>query len=464
MEQGGKCPESEVDAKKDNHHPCSISPCLGGGSCESHDGTFTCYCLPGRTGKFCEKVVKRADIVTAGFTGQSFVLISSPKYSGPRTSVRIKFKPHSRDGVILFSSLDSDQVLGNLSLSLVEGHVQLRYHEDDRQITLQSSSIIHLGYWHSLTLHTYHGDVMMQVEGEEPIVATFKQGKIAGLGGSVYIGGVTAESSENFRGCLADLTVGHHPVSLVSPVEPALREAVGIVDCENLPCSDSLCGPSEDCYSDGDKGEGVSAKCEHTPDLCHPNPCQGGGQCVRQGRDTFQCLCKSGRGGRLCDSSLMDIMMADQADHEDLAMDKVMEFDGRRLVKIMNRGERRSFSERRNEFEFEMRTVDKNGVMVSVSGWHTAFARDLFEISLVDGRIEVRVKIGSDVGVGVSRGSMNTGKWRRVWVGRRERRVMVKIMGKESFSFNIGDLQKNKKRRRTSFKSDGFICLGKLTL
>ena len=38
---------------------CSSSPCLGGGSCESHDGTFTCYCGVGRWGQFCEKVVKK---------------------------------------------------------------------------------------------------------------------------------------------------------------------------------------------------------------------------------------------------------------------------------------------------------------------------------------------------------------------------------------------------------------------
>ena len=31
--------------------PCLSSPCLAGASCERHDGTYSCYCPPGRWGK-----------------------------------------------------------------------------------------------------------------------------------------------------------------------------------------------------------------------------------------------------------------------------------------------------------------------------------------------------------------------------------------------------------------------------
>ena len=30
--------------------PCGSSPCLFGGTCEAHDGTFTCFCTADRTG------------------------------------------------------------------------------------------------------------------------------------------------------------------------------------------------------------------------------------------------------------------------------------------------------------------------------------------------------------------------------------------------------------------------------
>ena len=48
----------------------------------------------------------------------------------------------------------------------------------------------------------------------------------------------------------------------------------------------------------------------------------------------------------------------------------------------------------------------------------------MFEISLVDGKLEVKVEIGPNVGIGVSRRSLNTGKWKKVWVGRKGMRVL----------------------------------------
>ena len=87
----------------------------------------------------------------------------------------------------------------------------------------------------------------------------------------------------------------------------------------------------------------------------------------------------------------------------------------------------------------------------------------MFEISLVDGKLEVKVEIGPNVGIGVSRRSLNTGKWEKVWVGRKGRRVPVKIVGDESFSFHIGENEENKLGRK-SLKSDGYIWLGKLRI
>ena len=33
---------------------CHPSPCHNGGSCESHDGVFTCYCPQGFAGSLCQ--------------------------------------------------------------------------------------------------------------------------------------------------------------------------------------------------------------------------------------------------------------------------------------------------------------------------------------------------------------------------------------------------------------------------
>ena len=47
--------------------------------------------------------------------------------------------------------------------------------------------------------------------------------------------------------------------------------------------------------------------------------------------------------------------------------------------------------------------------------------------------------------------------------GEEGKRVLVKIVGDESFSFNIGKNEGNK-RRRKSIKCDGYIWLGKLLI
>ena len=45
---------------------CSFSPCEAGGTCEEHDGTFTCHCGKGRTGKYCQQEVEDTAYTEAG--------------------------------------------------------------------------------------------------------------------------------------------------------------------------------------------------------------------------------------------------------------------------------------------------------------------------------------------------------------------------------------------------------------
>jgi hypothetical protein len=84
----------------------------------------------------------------------------------------------------------------------------------------------------------------------------------------------------------------------------------------------------------------------------------------------------------------------------------------------------------------------------------------MFEISLLDGKLKVKVKIETDVGVGMSRRRIHTGDWNKVWVGRR---VLVKIVGDESFSLYNGENKDNKKGRK-SIQSYGYIWIGKLII
>ena len=140
--------------------PCSEATCQGGGTCESHDGTFTCYCPKTRTGKFCEReLVSSVSEHVSGFTGSTRVSLVNTgyKHNTPKYSIRFRFKPLSGEGVIVHS--------GDTLIALHNGHLQLSYGHGNSSETLvlQSSYPLTLNTWHEASIQTYHADVMMQV-------------------------------------------------------------------------------------------------------------------------------------------------------------------------------------------------------------------------------------------------------------------------------------------------------------
>ena len=57
---------------------CHPNPCQGGGTCEEHDGVFTCYCPEGLTGSRCQHDVTKTNISVASFVGESLVGVITP--------------------------------------------------------------------------------------------------------------------------------------------------------------------------------------------------------------------------------------------------------------------------------------------------------------------------------------------------------------------------------------------------
>ena len=129
----------------------------------------------------------------------------------------------------------------------------------------------------------------MQLGEEEPVVGTFDNGKIRGFGKTVNIRGVTADSPDNFHGCLADVRIGRQAVNPVSYAEPLVLRTVGLASCEHIQCNESDCESYNNCDSaDGKCRKGaLSSNLRSTTGPCHPNPCQGGGRCLRGHRDIF---------------------------------------------------------------------------------------------------------------------------------------------------------------------------------
>ena len=55
---------------------CSSNPCQDGGTCEDHDGTFTCFCSEKRSGRFCQTPVYSPKLHIPSFSGGGHVLFS----------------------------------------------------------------------------------------------------------------------------------------------------------------------------------------------------------------------------------------------------------------------------------------------------------------------------------------------------------------------------------------------------
>lgn len=74
--------------------PCLSRPCLGGGTCEAHDGTFTCFCTTDRTGERCERALSlsRGDVKVAGFDGASFVELRAVESAEHKFSLEMEFR------------------------------------------------------------------------------------------------------------------------------------------------------------------------------------------------------------------------------------------------------------------------------------------------------------------------------------------------------------------------------------
>ena len=232
-EEPGRCQNVQNDDKMRDTSlsPCSHSPCQAGGTCESHDGTFTCHCPRDRAGQFCQTVLVTGESEVSGFTGQSRVSVLRPdhKTPGPRYSVSFRFKPVSGEGVLLHS--------GHTIIALHNGHLQFSHGDDvSSGLVLQSSQPVTLNSWHHLNIQTYHNDVLLVLEDTERLMGRYEEGKLKTLAETVHLGSLGGEegvSLPGYTGCLSELVIAGASVSL----EQDVMEKRDVVQCGEVTAS-----------------------------------------------------------------------------------------------------------------------------------------------------------------------------------------------------------------------------------
>ena len=78
--------------------PCYPNPCNGGGTCEEHDNTYTCFCSGDRTGDRCERRLSENDVRVPMFSTNSLVELLPMENVEHKVSIEIDFKANSLQG------------------------------------------------------------------------------------------------------------------------------------------------------------------------------------------------------------------------------------------------------------------------------------------------------------------------------------------------------------------------------
>ena len=162
---------------------------LGGGTCEEHDGTFTCYCPPGLAGAYCQHDVSKTSMNIASFTGHSFIgLITPEDRLLNRFDIKISFRSFTEDGIIFYAQGSKDNDF--ISLAILNGFVEFRYDLGSGTLLLQSNSKINMGQWHYLVARRYNQDGFLSLDGSDKVtgqavgsIKTLNVDQLAWLGG-----------------------------------------------------------------------------------------------------------------------------------------------------------------------------------------------------------------------------------------------------------------------------------------
>ncbi|XP_070695421.1 agrin [Pempheris klunzingeri] len=295
-----------------HHKPCSSHPCLHGGTCEDEGNDFSCKCPAGRGGSVCEKVIK---YFIPSFGGQSY--LAFPTMSAYHTvRIAMEFRASEMTGILLYNGQDGKKDF--ISLSLVNGNVELRFNTGSGTGTVVSKVQIIQGRWHQLVVTRNRRNAMLSVDNESHIEGESPRGTDGlNLDTHLFIGGVTEEMKQDVRertgvatglvGCIRLLDVNNRVLNLQENGGDSLYGS-GVGECGNNPCQPNPCKNGAACQVK--EAEMFHCKCSKgfwgptcadVHDPCDPNRCHPSSQCQALPEGGYKCECPMGREGKHCE-------------------------------------------------------------------------------------------------------------------------------------------------------------------
>lgn len=474
-----------------SHCPtCRDRPCQNGGQCQdSESSSYVCVCPAGFTGSRCEHsqalhchpeacgpdatCVNRPDghgytcrchLGRSGMRCEEGVTVTTPSLSGTDSYLAlpaltnthhelrldVEFKPLAPDGVLLFSGGKSGPVEDFVSLAMVGGHLEFRYELGSGLAVLRSAEPLALGRWHHVSAERLNKDGSLQVNGGRPVLRS-SPGKSQGLNlhTLLYLGGVepavqlppATNVSAHFHGCVGEVSVNGKRLDLTYSFlgSQGVGQCYDSSPCERQPCRHgATCMPAGEyefqCLCrDGFKGD----LCEHEENPCQLHePCLHGGTC--QGT---HCLCPPGFSGPRCQhSSAHGLVESDWhlegSGGNDAPGQYGAYFYDNGFLALPGRIFSRSLPEVPETIELEVRTSTASGLLVwqGEETGQSGRGKDFISLGLQDGHLVFSYQLGSGEARLVSEDPINDGEWHRVTALREGQRGSIQVDGEELVS------------------------------
>ncbi|XP_040085468.1 basement membrane-specific heparan sulfate proteoglycan core protein isoform X3 [Oryx dammah] len=474
-----------------SHCPtCRDRPCQNGGQCQdSESSSYVCVCPAGFTGSRCEHsqalhchpeacgpdatCVNRPDgrgytcrchLGRSGMRCEEGVTVTTPSLSGTDSYLAlpaltnthhelrldVEFKPLAPDGVLLFSGGKSGPVEDFVSLAMVGGHLEFRYELGSGLAVLRSAEPLALGRWHHASAERLNKDGSLRVNGGRPVLRS-SPGKSQGLNlhTLLYLGGVepavqlppATNMTAHFRGCVGEVSVSGKRLDLTYSFlgSRGVGQCYDSSPCERQPCRHgATCMPAGEyefqCLCrDGFKGD----LCEHEENPCQLHePCLHGGTC--QGT---RCLCPPGFSGPRCQHSSGHSLVESDWHLEgsggnDAPGQYGAYFYDNGFLALPGRVFSRSLPEVPETIELEVRTSTASGLLVwqGEESGQSARGKDFISLGLQDGHLVFSYQLGSGEARLVSEDPINDGEWHRVTALREGQRGSIQVDGEELVS------------------------------
>ncbi|KAM9331365.1 pikachurin [Gastrophryne carolinensis] len=360
---------------------CDEASCVNGGTCTPRSAdSYMCLCPIGYQGRHCEEAFSLA-IPQFNESTRSYAVTRwpfEPHHYLSFMEFDMTFRPDAEDGTILYS-YDTDSK-DFISITLVNGHVVLRFDCGSGTALIRSEKPVSLGQWHELRVSRTAKNGILQVDNQ-------KQAEGIAEGGFTQIK------------CNPDIFIGGVPnFDTVKKNSGVLRPFSGSI--QKLIVNDRIMNLVHGLVT------GVNLRNAAHP--CAYGPCANGGSC-RPKHDSYECDCPLGFDGKNCQKECGNycINIITEAI-------EIPQFIGRSYLIYDNREILKRVSGSRTNIFMRFKTTIKDGLLMWRGDSPMRPNSDFISLGLQEGTIVFSYNLGSGMVSIMVNGTFSDGRWHRV--------------------------------------------------